>query len=197
MQSSCKLSTLWSSGLKMQSSTWKLGVHLQSLLECPTVLLKKAEWKWTPYFHFQECRVCLNSPLCFYRMQSSYKPPHLQSLLELLICFYKMQSSNELPTGFSKNAEISFNSPLCIYKMQSPLEVPTVQWKNAEFLPTPHSVFTKCAVHLNPPLCFLTMQSLLEHPILLSKNAELKQTPHCITNKLGHGPWVLCKPLHH
>ena len=100
---------------------------MQSSNELPTVVFKNVEFVSSPHSVFEKGGICLSSPLGVWKMRSSHKLPPLRSPLRLPSCFQKMRSSNELPT---------------------------VILKNAEFVSTPHSICTKCAVHLNPPLSF-------------------------------------------
>ena len=138
---------------------------MESPLEHPILFSKNVERKCTPHFKnsefvstphsvFTKCRICLNCPLCFWKIQSSHELRPLWSLLELLSCFYKMQSSFQLPILFLQNMPSAWTPPHCVFK--------------------------KCRVYTNSSLSFPKMESPIEHSILISKNAELKRTPHCV-----------------
>ena len=135
-------------------------LKMWSPLEHTTVFLKNAEFTWTPPLwsplELPPCGVCLNSHSVFEKWGVQMNS----------LCFPSMRSLFQLPT--------------CFYKMWSLLELSTVLLKNGEFISTPHSVFTQCAVCLNPPLSFKKMWSLLEYPLLFFKNVELKQSSHCV-----------------
>ena len=115
-----------------------------SSFQLPTPFLQNVQSNWTPQCLFKKCRVCLSTPFCF----------------------SKMQSSNEVPAVF---------------------------YKDAEFISTPHAVFTK--VCLNPPhclsrkcqtnslLCFPKMQSLFQVYALLQTDPQRRMT---MTHSLHH-----------
>ena len=166
------------------------------------MFLQNAESASTPHSAFTKCVVCLNSPLCFWKMRSS----HALCLSRVCLNSPSMESA-WTPILFLKNAEfkrtphcvlqkcgVCFNSPFSLYKMRSLLELPTVHLKNAEFIPTPHSVFTTCAVCLNPTWSFSTMQSLFPHYVfkkcyklcpVISRNGESAWAPHSVFQKCG------------
>ena len=185
MWSSCKLPTLWSSSLRMQSSF--------------------VESAGNPHC---ECIVSMNCPLYGVQMNSPVSFSEVWNPLELPTLFVKnvefkctppSAEFNQSPHCDFQKCEIHLNSPPCFYKMWSLLELCTLLLQNVEFTWTPtfvesawspHSGFTKCRVHLNSPmwfskcgvcfvspLCFYKMRNLLELSTWFLKNAEFTWTP--------------------
>ena len=103
----------------------------------------------------KKCRVCLNSPMYF----------------------LKMQSSVELPTLFLKNAEFMQTLHSLEFKSENAEFNLKIGSLFAESAGMPHCAFKKGRMEMNSLLSFPRMQSLLELPTLFLQNAEFTQTP--------------------
>ena len=145
-------------GVQVDSAKGNFKWTLQRGSSCELRIFQKTNGE------FQKCRVCLNSPLCFWKMQSSHKLPLCRVCLNSHSVFTKCR--------------VCFNSPLHCYTICSLLEPPTVFLKIAESTWTLHCVFAKCGVHMNSPSAEFTWT-----PIVFSKDADFKQTPLCVLQK--------------